>query len=129
MSYECGFKLKYSRNIGLLLTLLITLATFIFSLCACSHSTGNEVSIDLSYNGKQIELAAGDSLRITVFTKPPSYVWKLVSVIEENILIYESHELIPREEQQNETVCLCGRPEQEVWTFKALKSGITIHLK
>ena len=65
------------------------------------------------------------SLRITVFTKPPSYGWKLVSAIEENILIYESNKLIPREEQQNETECICGRPEQEVWTFKALKSGIT----
>ena len=109
------------------------LAAFILSLSGCflpGIGSSKEVSIDISYDGKQLEVPAGERVKISLFTLPPTAGWKLVSIGDQNVVRYESYGPAAAKDKSGEIHCACGTPEEEVWTFIALKRGTTdIHME
>ncbi len=80
-------------------------------------------SIDASYSGKQIEVAAGKTFTITLDSNiTTGFSWQLVGNTDEAVVELVNSEYQPSQATQG----LMGAGGQEVWTFKALKSGESI---
>lgn len=99
------------------------------SLCvgvgaACSESnaslsgSGNDVNVDSSYSGKQVELSVGQSLVVTLASNASTgYSWSLAQNSDETVLSKTGNKYIAPQ------TTLMGAPGKEEWTFKALKKG------
>jgi predicted secreted protein len=96
--------------IGLLTTALLTLT-------ACSSSP-KQVSVDESFSGKKVEIAANGSLTITLESNATTgYSWELKQIGDTSILQKTDNKY------EAPTSGLIGAGGKEVWTFKALKAG------
>jgi inhibitor of cysteine peptidase len=91
---------------------------------ACSGSSaslsgsGNDVNVDSSYSGKQVELSVGQTLVVTLASNVTTgYSWSLTGISDESVLQKSGNEYIAP------TTNLVGAGGQDVWTFKALKKG------
>jgi inhibitor of cysteine peptidase len=99
------------------------------SLCvgvgtACSGSSasysvsGDNVNVDSSYSGKQVELAVGQSLVVTLESNiTTGYSWSLTENSDGSVLSETGNEYIAPQ------TTLIGAGGKEEWTFKALKKG------
>jgi len=94
---------------------------------ACSGSNaslsgaGNDVNVDSTYSGKQVELSVGQSLIVTLVSNPSTgYSWSLADNSNESVLSNTGDEYIAPQ------TTLMGTPGSEKWTFKALKKGTSI---
>jgi len=99
------------------------------SLCvgvgaACSGSSaslsgsGNDVNVDDSYSGKQVELAVGQSLVVTLASNiTTGYSWSLTENSDGSVLSETGNEYVAPQ------TTLMGAGGKEEWTFKALKKG------
>jgi inhibitor of cysteine peptidase len=99
------------------------------SLCvgvgaACSGNSaslsgsGNDVNVDSSYSGKQVELSVGQSLVVTLESNATTgYSWALVQNSDEAVLNETGNQYIAPQ------TTLVGAGGKEEWTFKALKKG------
>ena len=85
---------------------------------------GNDVvTVNEAYNGKQIELCAGDTLKIELESNPTTgFMWTLVANSGEGVL-----QKVDNSFEADKTVgpAVCGAGGKEVWTFKALAAGET----
>jgi inhibitor of cysteine peptidase len=104
---------KAAIIVGLIAITIITLMT------ACS-SLLKQVSVDASSSGKQIEIAAGGSLAVTLDSNATTgYSWELKGIGNPAILEKTDNKY------EAPTSGLIGAGGKEVWTFKALKAGTT----
>jgi len=89
-----------------------------------------QVAIDTSYDGQEIEVPAGHLLVITLESNPTTgFRWELSEPIDKGILALIQSEYKPGERgKQNPPVA--GAGGTEVWTFEALTAGeVTISLE
>ncbi len=93
-------------------------------LLGCSPETAVSVSCDdfMSQPNitKQVEVAANSSFTLTLCSNPTTgYTWSESATINEPAVLQQTdHKFVPPEDKD-----IAGAPGQEVWTFKALKSG------
>lgn len=92
---------------------------------ACSPGNGREVLVDESYNGKEVQVALGDCLRLELNTRPPDYGWNITNAGAESILRHDGTEISDPEVNTDETNCTCGPPKTGVWVFRAVGEGTT----
>lgn len=106
----------------------IMVATSLF-LLACSPTAKQasvEVSCDDFYSrnhiSKEVEVALGDSLIVTLCSNPTTgFTWlDSAQIGDRTVLQQTSHEFISPEETG-----VVGAPGKDVWSFKALKKGTT----
>ncbi|MDY7018579.1 MAG: protease inhibitor I42 family protein [Chloroflexota bacterium] len=90
------------------------------SLClfGCS-SAPKSVSVDASYDGKEVELGVGDSLLVTLESNSTTgFSWELAKISDETVL-----KQIHQKYEGPGSGAPPGAGGQEVWTFKAFKDG------
>jgi inhibitor of cysteine peptidase len=96
---------------------LISIA--LLATTACSVSA-QELSVNESYSGKQVEIAKGGSLTITLESNSTTgYSWELKEIGDTSILKKIDNKY------EAPTNGLIGAAGKEVWNFKALKTGKT----
>ena len=84
---------------------------------ACTGNSNN-LNVDSSYSGKQVELSVGQSLVVTLESNATTgYSWTLAQNSDESVLKETGHEYIAPQ------TTLIGAGGNEEWTFKALKKG------
>jgi inhibitor of cysteine peptidase len=84
---------------------------------ACTGSSNN-LNVDASYSGKQVELSVGQSLVVTLASNiTTGYSWSLAQNSDETVLNKTGNEYIAPQ------TTLIGAGGKEEWTFKALKQG------
>jgi len=82
------------------------------------------VSVDASYDGKEVEMTAGSSLTVSLKSNATTgFKWELASNTDESVLEMSDQEY---EAPQQTEPPLMGASGKEVWTFKALKEGQSI---
>lgn len=97
-------------------------------LLACSAApttapAAEQLSVDASYSGKQVEVAVGQSLVVTLESNPSTgFKWDLAGITDQAVLEKVSNEFKAAEAKSGEPL-LVGAPGKEIWTFKALKKG------
>ncbi len=103
-----------------LFLLLIGLGTItLLTLTGCSSSV-NQVSVDESSSGKQVEIATGGTLTVTLESNQTTgYSWGLKQISDTSILAKTDSKYVAP------TSGLAGAGGKEVWNFKALKLGKT----
>jgi inhibitor of cysteine peptidase len=80
--------------------------------------SGNDVNVDDSYSGKQVELAVGQSLVVTLASNiTTGYSWSLTENSDGSVLSETGNEYVAPQ------TTLMGAGGKEEWTFKALKKG------
>ena len=85
---------------------------------ASNSGSGDVVNVDDSYSGKQVELAVGQSLVVTLASNiTTGYSWSLSENSDEAVLSETGNEYIAPQ------TTLVGAGGKEEWTFKALKKG------
>lgn len=100
------------------LVLTCTIAAILLCLLACAPAP-QEVSVDASYSGKEVELGVGGSLTVALESNPSTgYEWELTEVGDETVLQKVDQRYEPPEDGG-----MVGAPGKEIWTFKALKKG------
>ena len=99
----------------LLFIALITIT--LLALTACS-SPAKQVSVDESSSDKQVEIAAGGSLKVTLESNQTTgYCWELKPIGDTSVL-----EKVDNKYEAPNTG-LIGAGGKEIWNFKALKAG------
>jgi len=94
--------------LGIILVCVIAVG----AVAACARE-GKNIHVDLSWSGKQVEMARGDSLVVTLPSDARTgYSWSSW-VSDDNILQQSEHEYIGQ----------VGVGGKEIWTFKALTDG------
>lgn len=102
--------MKRASWVPLGLILVCVIATGAVVSCA---REGENINVDLSWSGKQVEMSVGDSLSVTLPSDPRiGYSWSSW-VSDESILQQSEHEYIGQ----------VGAGGKEIWTFKALTEG------
>ena len=101
------------------LVLTCTIAAILLCLLACAPAP-QEVSVDASYSGKEVELGVGGSLIVTLESNPGStgFEWELTEISDETVLQQVDQRYEPPEEGG-----MVGAPGKEIWTFKGLSKG------
>jgi len=100
------------------LGLICAIVAISLCLVACS-SAPSLVSVDASYSGQQVEVAAGGSVTVTLESNASTgFQWELVSISDEAVL-----EKVANTYEAPEDTGMVGAPGKEIWTFSALKKG------
>jgi len=104
------------------LILLFLAAALLVSSSACSSEAPQELSVDISYSGKEVALANGGTLTVTLESNPSTgYSWnENAKIIDKTVIQQTDHRLQPA------LTPLPGAGGLEIWTFKAIKPGKTI---
>ena len=88
-------------------------------MTACS-SSAKQVSADESSSGKQMDIAVGGTLTVTLDSNQTTgYSWGLKEISDTGILEKTDNKYVAP------TSSLMGAGGKEVWTFKALAPGTT----
>ena len=105
---------------------LVAISVFLF---ACSPSV-NQASVELSCDDfvkqqhitKEVEVAVGDSLTVTLCSNPTTgFQWsESPRISDQAVLEQVDHKYVPPESEN-----IVGGSGKEVWTFKVLKQGTT----
>jgi len=102
------------------LALVCLTAAVLFSLLACSSSaTPKELSVDIASSGKEVTLAAGGMLTVTLESNiTTGYSWnENANIGDKTVMQQTDHKYQPP------ATPIPGAGGKEVWTFKALKAG------
>ena len=95
------------------------IATILLVMTACS-SSAKQVSADESSSGKQMDIAVGGTLTVTLDSNATTgYSWGLKEIGDTNVLQETDNKYVAP------TSDLMGAGGKEVWNFKALKAGKT----
>lgn len=95
---------------------IVAISLFLF---ACSPVVPNQVSVDDSYDGKEVQVAVGGLLTVTLESNPTTgFQWELASIGDQAVL-----EKVANTYEGPEAEGLVGAGGKEVWTFRALKKG------
>ena len=101
------------------LALTLLLPVILSGLLACSPGAPKELSVDITSSDKEVTLAAGDTLTVTLDSNPTTgYSWTENANISDRIIAQQ----IDHKYQPPGTSAL-GAGGKEIWTFKALKAG------
>ena len=89
------------------------------------QATPQQVSVDASYSGKEVELAVNGTLVVTLESNVTTgFRWELTSIADPSIL-----EMVQSKYQATQipgqTQPLAGAGGKEIWTFSARKAGRT----
>ena len=95
------------------------IAAVLLAMTACS-SSAKQVSADESSSGKQMDIAVGGTLMVTLDSNQTTgYSWELKEIGDTSILQKTDNKYVAP------TSGLMGAGGKEVWNFKALKAGNT----
>ena len=95
----------------------ILMTSVVVGGAACTGGSNN-VKVDSSSSGKQVELSVGQSLVVTLESNATTgYSWVLVQNSDDSVLSKTGKEYVAPQ------TTLLGAGGQEEWTFKALKKG------
>jgi len=84
---------------------------------ACTGNSNN-LNVDSSYSGKQVELSVGQLLVVTLESNATTgYSWTLAQNSDDSVLSKTGNEYVAPQ------TTLVGAGGKEEWTFKALKKG------
>lgn len=105
--------------------LLASLGAGVGAACSGSSASlsgsGNDVNVDSSYSGKQVELSVGQTLVVTLASNiTTGYSWSLTDNSDSSVLSEIGNEYIAPQ------TTLMGAGGEEKWTFKALEKGTSI---
>ena len=90
---------------------------------AAAEGETEQIDLDASHNGQEIEVAVGDLLVITLESNPTTgFGWQLSEPIDEDLLALIESRYEPSENVEQGMV---GAGGTEVWTFEALTTGVT----
>jgi len=108
------------------LILICALIALSLGLFAC---TSKQVSLEISCDdftkdqhfSWEVEVNAGDSVVATLCSNPTTgFRWEPVQISDQSVIEQTDHQFLPPEEKN-----IVGGVGQEVWTFKALKKGMS----
>jgi inhibitor of cysteine peptidase len=104
------------------LVLVCSVIVALVALGACTAALGQaapeEMSVNESNAGKEVELATGGTLTITLESNPTTgFRWELARISEGDVMELTGNEFKGAENG------LVGAGGKEVWTFKALAPG------
>lgn len=108
---------------GIMAFIIVTcLAIGLGVACSGSNSSlsgsSNNVNVDSSYSGKQVELSVGQTLVVTLASNVTTgYSWSLTENSDSSVLSETGNEYIAPQ------TTLIGAGGTEEWTFQALKKG------
>ena len=93
--------------------------TLLLSLVACSSTASRELSVDITRSGKEVTLATGGTLTVTLESNASTgYSWnENANITDKTVLQQTEHKY------QAPATPIAGAGGKEVWTFKALKAG------
>ncbi|MDD5591386.1 MAG: protease inhibitor I42 family protein [Dehalococcoidales bacterium] len=102
------------------LVAVAAMASLVLSGCSPAGSSApGTVSVDESSSGKQVEIAAGGTLTVTLESNATTgFQWELKSVGDPAVLQSQGGTY-----NAPEDTGVVGAGGEEVWTFKALKAG------
>ena len=102
------------------LVAVAAMASLVLSGCSPAGSSApGAVSVDESSSGKQVEIAAGGTLTVTLESNATTgFQWELKSVGDPSVLQSQGGTYNAPEDPG-----VVGAGGEEVWTFKALKAG------
>ncbi len=95
------------------------MTTVLLGLFACSSGAPRELSVDITNSGKEVALAAGGTLTITLESNiTTGYSWEETANIGDKLVLQQTgHKYEPP------ATPALGAGGKEVWTIKALKAG------
>lgn len=101
------------------LALVCLMTAILLSVLACSSAAPKELSVDITSSGKEVSLAAADTLIATLESNPTTgYSWtENASIGDKSVIQQTGHQFQPP------AAPMPGAGGKEVWTFKALKTG------
>ena len=109
----------------IILMIIICAALLALFACGSSSSTPKQVSVDSSYSGKEVEIAAAGSLTVTLESNQTTgFQWELISISDQAVLEKVDQKYVAPEATRTGAPVV-GAPGEEVWTFKAIKKGET----
>jgi len=93
--------------------------TVLLSLLACSSGASKELSVDITNSGKEVALAAGGTLTITLESNiTTGYSWNETANISDKLVLQQTGH-----KYETPATPALGAGGKEVWTIKALKAG------
>ena len=101
------------------LALVCLMTAVLLSLLACSSAAPKELSVDIASSGKEVTLAAGGTLTVTLESNiTTGYSWnENANIGDKTVMQQTDHKYQPP------ATPIPGAGGKEVWTFKALKAG------
>ena len=105
------------RGLWMVFGFILVTSVVVGAGAACTGGSNN-LNVDSSYSGKQVELSVGQSLVVTLESNATTgYSWALFQNSDEGVLNKTGNEYIAPQ------TTLIGAGGKEEWTFKALKKG------
>ena len=99
--------------------IFVCLFTVSLSLVSCLSTAPNELSVDIASSGKEVTLAAGGTLTVTLESNiTTGYSWNENANIGDKTVIQQTDH-----KYQPPATAIPGAGGNEVWTFKALRAG------
>jgi inhibitor of cysteine peptidase len=110
--------MKMKNYWGIVVITFLAIAAVGGVACTASADNSGPSVVNVSESGKQIELAPGDSLIVTLDSNPSTgFAWSLAGIGDETVVDEMGNEY------QGSDSGLMGAGGQEVWTFEALDKG------
>ena len=107
--------MRIARVAAILLLGILAVSGF-----ACG-SVSDEVCVTASCSGKEVEVAVGGSVTVTLASNPSTgFSWALVENSDESVLQEADHQYVPPDTTGTPVL---GKGGEEVWIFNALKEG------
>ena len=95
------------------------LTTVLLSLVSCSSAAPKELSVDITSLGKEVALATGGTLTVTLESNiTTGYSWNENANIGDKTVMQQTDH-----RYQSPATAIPGAGGNEVWTFKALRAG------
>ena len=105
------------RGLWMVFGFILVTSVVVGAGAACTGGSNN-VNVDSSYSGKQVELSVGQSLVVTLESNATTgYSWALFQNGDDSVLNKTGNEYVAPQ------TTLVGAGGKEEWTFKALKKG------
>jgi len=90
---------------------------------AAAEGEAEQIDLDASYDGKEIEVAVGELIVVTFESNPATgFIWQLSEPLDEGLLALIDSRYEPGANAGQDMV---GAGGSEIWTFKALVTGKT----
>jgi inhibitor of cysteine peptidase len=101
------------------LTPVIFVAVLLLGLAGCLPAQPKNLSVDKSYSGKEVNLAASATLTISLVSNPSTgYSWDKEAEISDPAVIAQTDHRF-----EASKVPVVGAPGVQVWTFQTLGPG------
>jgi inhibitor of cysteine peptidase len=110
--------MKMKNYWGIVVVTVLAVVAIAGVACTASADNSGPSTVNVSESGKQIELAPGDSLIVTLDSNPTTgFAWSIAGIGDETVVDEIGNEY------QGSDSGLMGAGGQEVWTFEALDEG------